>query len=142
MARALSASDFHSFQVRSWTQGACQARTPATCAMSNNPYMFIATEPVGPIWHQAGSDGKQLQNHAWPSWASNYVWIPSYIAYGLVDMGPLDAVAPITVVDGKGMNSLGLEKVQGKESSSKHQEGKSSLAPDELLDLALLWAFQ
>ena len=101
--------------------------------MSTNPYMFIATEPLGPIWPQAGFDGKQLQNDAWHSWASNYVWIPSYIAYGLVDMVPWDAVAPITAVDGKGA-SPSLEKIQGKGPSLKRpSDGKSSLAPDEPL---------
>jgi len=105
--------------------------------MSNNAYMFIATEPLGPVWSQTGSDGKlQNQNDAWHSWlASNYVWIPSYIAYGLVDMVPWqDTVAPIADISLKPCQSqMSPSKgkgIKGMESSKRH-EGKNSLAPDE-----------
>ena len=106
--------------------------------MSNNAYMFIATEPLGPVWSQTGSDGKlQNQNDAWQSWASNYVWIPSYIAYGLVDMVPWQdtvAMADITLKPCQSqMDPSKGRGIKGMESSSKRHEGKSSLAPDELL---------
>ena len=111
--------------------------------MSNNAYMFIATEPLGPVWSQTGSDGKlQNQNDAWHSWlASNYVWIPSYIAYGLVDMVPWqDTVAPIADISLKPCQSqMSPSKgkgIKGMESSKRH-EGKNSLAPDELLGAEL-----
>ena len=150
--RELPESDTSQFSVRSWTHLDTGGVPGSTRAMSNesNPYMFIATEPLGPMgpmWFQTGCEGKQqqqqqqqlqnIQNDAWHSWlASNYVWIPSYIAYGLVDMVPWhDAVAPIAVADSKG-GHLALEKPcqKGKESALKRShEGKSSLAPDERL---------
>eukprot|EP00435_Cladocopium_sp_Y103_P028321 s2134_g7.t1 len=97
--------------------------------------MFIATEPV-PMWPAfppATAKGQELMGQPDPSWHQwlaplDNVWIPSYIAYGLVD-----TVAPLYGVmapKGKG-SSFEPSAQKGTQKGGKAKSATAPLAPDE-----------
>ena len=92
----------------------------------SNPCMFIDTEPV-PVWPAFPAKGEENHDPSWQQWLAplDNVWIPSYIAYGLVDtMAPLYGVmAPMA---GKGANETSWPSQKGKDG-----KGGKLANPDE-----------
>eukprot|EP00931_Biecheleriopsis_adriatica_P031056 TRINITY_DN18243_c0_g1_i2.p1 TRINITY_DN18243_c0_g1~~TRINITY_DN18243_c0_g1_i2.p1 ORF type:complete len:683 (-),score=153.70 TRINITY_DN18243_c0_g1_i2:426-2474(-) len=113
---------------------------------SVNPSTFATAAGHGvPTWPalQNAEKGKSDQNahELWTSWpASNCVWVPAYIVYGLLDaMAPgYDMIAPM-VTDGNGMQATSdCKNWQGPHGQSAgckegkgNSESKHLLAPEE-----------
>ncbi|CAK9092855.1 unnamed protein product, partial [Durusdinium trenchii] len=97
----------------------------------NTSSMFIATEPV-PMWPGfPAKDETHPNSDAWHWWSPPpNVWIPSYIAYGLVD-----TITPLYGAMGAMTGSPGLAPEKQGDIQKGHDTGpstkRSSLGPEE-----------